>query len=264
MGWAMTIILKPFSVGELCDGCSWEVEDVEVLAEQIARVAVGQAEHVAEILAYAGLAEMVTTNEAVEDAVELLTVNGEEDPFHRDGWMFQVMSWLAAHQSTPGGLIRTPHMILAHKGFDGIQIALDSDSKVVTAVIIFEDKATKNPRSTVREDVWPEFRSIEAGKKQNVLVAEVTSMLKAVPDLDTSSAVQKIIWANAKCYRLSITIENAHATEKGRERLFAGYDEVAPGDRSRRLGETFLIPSLREWMATLAELAIDKARTLRI
>jgi hypothetical protein len=259
----MAIILTPFSVGELCDGCSWAVDNVDVLAEQIARVAVGQAEHVADILAQAGLAEAATTAEAIEDAVELLTVAGGA-PYHRDGWMFQVMSWIAAHRHTPGGLISVPHMILAHKGFDGIQIDLDSDTGAVTAVVVFEDKATENPRAKIREDVWPDFRNLEAGKKQNVLAAQVTTLLKAASHPDPNTAVQKVIWADARRYRVSITIENGHATEEGRAQLFADYDEVAPGDRWRRRGETFLVPNLRDWMATLAELAVSKARVLEV
>lgn len=259
----MAITLTPFKVGELCDGCSWTVEDVDALAEQIARVAVGQAEHVANILAQAGLAEAATTAEAIKGAVTLLTVAGVQ-PYHRDGWMFQVMSWIAAHRHTPGGLIRAPHMILAHKGFDGIQIDLDKNSGAVTAVVVFEDKATENPRDTILSEVWPEFRDIEAGMKQNVLVAEVTSLLKAAPHPDPTMAVQKVIWADARRYRVSITIENDHTTERGRVQLFSGYDKAVPGDRTRRRGETLLVPDLRAWMATLAELVIAKARALEV
>jgi hypothetical protein len=47
----MTISLTPFDCGELCHGNTWSVEDEGVLADQIARVAVGQARHVAKILA---------------------------------------------------------------------------------------------------------------------------------------------------------------------------------------------------------------------
>ncbi|ODS68320.1 MAG: hypothetical protein ABS38_06910 [Acidovorax sp. SCN 68-22] len=256
----MAITLTPFRVGELCEGFSWSVEDVDALAEQIARVAVGQAEHVANILAEVGLAEMPTTVEAIKGAVELLTAVG--DPYHRDGWMFQVMSWIAANQQAIGGLIRAPHMIHADKGFDGIQIELEDGSGEVSGVVIFEDKATENPRNTIRELVWPDFRDLEAGKRQNVLVAEVTTLLKAAPHPNPSAAVQKIIWADARRYRVSVTIENGHAEERGRQRLFADYDEVAPGDRSRRRGETLLVPNLRNWMAALADLAISKARGL--
>lgn len=48
-----------------------------------------------------------------------------EKPWHRDGWMFQVISWIAAHLQNPEDLIAPPHMIHAHKGFDGIHVRVD-------------------------------------------------------------------------------------------------------------------------------------------
>lgn len=258
----MGILLTPFGANSLCEGCTWTVANIDLLADQIARVAVGQAEHVAEILAQAGIATAGTTADAVVGAVELLTAVG--DPYHRDGWMFQVMSWLAAHRRTPGGLIRVPQMILADKGFDGIQIEVDPGSGAVTAVVIFEDKATENPRATIRDYVWPEFQGLEAGKKQNVLVSEVTSLLKANANPNATAAVETIIWAEARRYRVSITVTSANATGSGLASLFSGFDAVAPGSTYRRRGEILVEPNLRPWMQQLAELAISKARGLGV
>nr|WP_165388350.1 hypothetical protein [Sphingomonas populi] len=36
--------------------------------------------------------------------------------------------------------IRAPHMIDAHKGFDGFRMRLDESRQTITAVVIFEDK----------------------------------------------------------------------------------------------------------------------------
>src|SRR5208337_3361298 len=116
----MSIVLTPFEHGALCHGSTWSVEDEDVLADQIARIALGQSRHVQRILAGANFGPPATTANAAIGAVELLTVAGE-DPWHRDGWVFQAMSWIAAYGATPGGIIRSPHMILAHKGFDGLQ-----------------------------------------------------------------------------------------------------------------------------------------------
>ena len=52
---------------------------------------------------------------------------------------------------------------LADKGFDGLQLLLDNENQVVAAAVIFEDKATSNPRATIRDRVWPEFSTIERG-----------------------------------------------------------------------------------------------------
>lgn len=38
----------------------------------------------------------------------MLTVAAGADPYHRDGWIFQVMSWIAAYRATPNSIIRPP------------------------------------------------------------------------------------------------------------------------------------------------------------
>ena len=172
----MPIRLTPFTLGELCSGNSWEVTNEEVLARQIASVALGQSRHVERVLAGAGLGPLPDVPSAATAAIEMLTVDGV-DSSHRDGWMFQVMSWIAAHRADPGGLIRAPQMQLAQKGFDGLQLRLDHDNQVVAAAVIFEDKATSNPRDTIRDQVWPEFSKLEHGKRDNLLTAEVVALL---------------------------------------------------------------------------------------
>ena len=250
----MSIALTPFEHGALCHGSTWTVDDEDMLADQIARVALGQSRHVQKILAGANFGAPPTTANAATGAIALLTVAGE-DPWHRDGWMFQAMSWIAAHRATPGGIIRSPHMILAHKGFDGLQLELDENAGAVTAAVIFEDKATDNPRDTIRNDVWPEFVRLEAGDKENVLTAAVVALLQTQAGVDPDIAIQNIIWKQARHYRLSITVGDAHSTDAGRLRLFRDYDTVAVGAVKRRRGETFHVQNLRQWMHHLAEKA---------
>jgi hypothetical protein len=251
----MPIQLMPFEHGKLCYGNAWTVLDEDALAHQIARVALGQSRHVQKILAGAALGAPPTTQNAAAGAVELLTVAGG-DPWHRDGWMFQVLSWIAANRATPGGVIRAPHMILAHKGFDGLQLEINKQTGDVTAAIIFEDKATDNPRATIRDDVWPEFSAFEAGDRENVLTAEVTALLTTQPGVDPDIAIQNIIWKSVRHYRISITVGDTHADDAGRCRLFKGYDTIASGALKRRRGETFYIRDLRQWMQALADKAI--------
>jgi hypothetical protein len=185
----------------------------------------------------------------------MLTVQGS-DPSHRDGWMFQVMSWIAANRASPGGIISPPQMILAHKGFDGLLIELDMPTGLVFAAVIFEDKATEHPRDRIREEVWPDFRRLEAGDRENVLTAEVAALLRGREGLDVDKAIENIIWKQARHFRVCITVDRSHADEAGRQRLFRDYDVVATGAVSRRRAETFLIADLRAWMARLAERAI--------
>ncbi len=250
----MSINLTPFENGSLCYGNTWVVADQLALAQQIARVALGQSRHVQKILAGASLGAQPTTRNAAAGAIELLTVAKGEDPWHRDGWMFQVLSWVAAHRAAPGGIIRAPHMILAHKGFDGVQLEVEKGK--VKAAIIFEDTATENARTTIREDVWPEFTALEAGDRENVLTAEVTALLATQPNIDPDIAIENVIWNHVRQYRISITVGDSHADETGRRRLFKGYDQVAAGERQRRRGETLHVRDLRKWMQGLADQAI--------
>lgn len=251
----MSIILTPFENGDLCQGNTWAVEDEDMLSDQIARVALGQSRHVQRILAGANLGPPPTTENAATGAINLLTVTGT-DPWHRDGWMFQTMSWIAANRATPGGIIRSPHMILADKGFDGLQLVMDENTNTIVAAVIFEDKATDNPRATIRDEVWPEIEKLEAGDRENLLTAEVTALLQTQPDVDADIAIQNIIWKTAQGYRISITVGDTHNTKAGRLRLFRGYDTIAAGSKRKRQGETFHVQNLRQWMNVLAHKAI--------
>lgn len=253
----MPITLTAFNVQTEWEGCTWSVPSVDDLANAIAIVAVGQAFHVAEVLHQAGFAALPTTKGAVKGAVKLLTSTG--NIVHRDGWMFQVMSWFAAQLRTPGGLLNTPQMIHAHKGLDGLQVILDATSKVA-AVVIFEDKATENPRSTVRDKVWPEFLEFESGENEHLITAEVTQLLKGAGHPSPQDAVADLMWSNVRRYRLSITAEDSTALSQSK--LFKGYQANVSGDIERRRAEVFEIVDLRKWMDSLANLAIQKAEAL--
>jgi hypothetical protein len=253
----MTVVLTNFADGDLCQGCAWSINDVEELAKHVARVALGQSRHVAKILAGLNNSPPPATGAARTAAIKLLTVPENTDPWHRDGWIFQTMSWLVATQANPSALTRAPHMILAHKGFDGLQLELDVTAGRITAAVIFEDKATSNPRQTITSEVWPEFRLLEGGDRENVLTADVSSLLGTRPDIDPDKAIESIIWKQARRYRLTITVSETHTTANGRKQLFKGYDEIASGDVLRRRGEIFHVEQLRPWMKSFAAKAIS-------
>jgi hypothetical protein len=259
----MSITLTPVVDGALCHGSSWTVPDEAVLAEQIARIALGQSLHVERILAGANLQDPPTFETAKPGAIALLTANNPDQPWHRDGWMFQAMSWIAAHRATPGALIHAPHMIAAHKGFDGLQLDLDAAGQSVTAAVLFEDKATDHPRDTIRDEVWPELRELETGNRDNLLIAEVVTLLGTRLALDPYAAIQNIVWKQAKRYRVCVTVDQGHCDADGRLRLFSGYDLAAEGDIMRRRGETLLVANLRPWMAALAAQAVARVQGMK-
>jgi hypothetical protein len=262
----MTITLTASNHEDLCHGWSWEIEDEDVLAERVARIALGQQRHVARILAGAGINSRTTTPDHIAGAKKLLTVEVGDEPWHRDGWLFQAISWIAAHQNAHGAITRVPHMLKAHKGFDGLQLVLGADGKSVVAVVVFEDKATSDAKGTIRKKVWPGIVSLEAGERIAELTHETSAMLESqqhvYPDLDIDSAIENILWKDARRYRVSITIDDAAVSHDARAALFRKFDSKAPGAVERRRAETMHVARLRDWMEAFAQRAIGFLATV--
>lgn len=148
-----------------------------------------------------------------------------------------------------------------------MQLRLDSAEENIVAVIIFEDKATANPRKKVTGDVWNGFKALERGERMPELIQETGAILEAhqkrFPDLDIDAAVEAIIWQEARHYRVAVTVGDAHDDDDEREALFQGFDKVAPGGRERRQAETMNIPGLRKWMSQFAAKTIKKIEAWR-
>jgi hypothetical protein len=237
----------------LCRGHCWHISDEDELARCVARVLVGHSRHAERIISGLPAKDPRIDAEAVKNAKVVISLADDEDPWHRDGLVFQIISWIAARKRAGDGTItRTPHLIRAHKGFDGVQIEVDFTSASVSSVILFEDKATINPRETIRDDVWPELKKIEQGDRRNEVIQEVSSLLlQASGRVDYDAAIESLFWKDARGYRVSITVGNTHATPAARKRLFKDYDTIVGGadDCHRRGAETFFIEDLRPWMA---------------
>lgn len=252
----MSLTLASVDHGDLCHGWSWAVADEGVLAEHVARIVLGQFRHVAKILQGAGVPGPIANVEQAHAAIAQLTLGAGEDPWQRDGWIFQAISWVAAHQAPSAALTRAPHIRKSDKGFDGLQLELNDDGTAITAVVVFEDKATDNARDTIRDDVWPGIVKLEKGERLNELTHEVSAMLDARaladPEFDLDSAIANTLWQEARRYRVSITVGDTHNSEAARAGLFKGFDETAPGAVMRRRADTIYMPALRSWMASFS------------
>jgi len=253
----MALTLKAVNHGDLCHGWTWEINDEDQLVDDVARVAMGQFRHVARILAGLGARAAPTSAEHVADAMKKLTVEEDSDPWHRDGWLFQTISWIAAHHNKGSAIIRAPHIRKADHGFDGLQLELSEDGTSISAMVIFEDKATTSPRQTIVGKVWPELLGMEAGERITELTHEAAALLEtqlgADTDFDIAAAVGEILWKEARRYRVSITVSDEHEAEEARAALFKGFNKKVGGDVVRRRAETILIPDMRDWMAEFAE-----------
>lgn len=256
----MPISISPVEEKGCWSGSTWTIDNEDELAEMIARVAIGQSRTVERILRTTGDLPAGYPTGGFEGARKLLTVGTGDKTYHRDGWVFQVISWIAAHRFDENALIRSPQMIKADKGLDGLIIEFDDDG--IAQVVICEEKATEHPRQKVKSQVWPEFEHFETGARDNELIASVTSLLEKSDDSDPDQTVADILWKEKRAYRVAVTVGEKHASLKGRKRLFKGYEGKVSGDTERRRAETLVLDDVREWLDGIAEqahAAINKA-----
>lgn len=177
--------------------------------------------------------------------------------------LFQAISWVAAHKASGAGksIFSLPHQIPAHKGFDGLQVELDNKEKL-SGLIIFEDKATDNPRSTITQDVWPELDLLHKDKRQTELMQETTALLQRAKVDDPDEIIEGIVWKQIRRFRVSITGAAGHDSEPKLSDLFKGYDGVVPGkDVSLRRAEVICLGDLRPWMQKFAKRVRDAIDT---
>lgn len=250
----MPISLIPIEDKGSWSGSTWVVNDEDDLAEKIAFVALGQSRSVERILHAMDAAPAGHPTGGFAGARGLLTVEDGADPYHRDGWVFQVISWIASHCKDDEALIRAPQMIKADKGLDGLIIEFEDDE--IARVVICEEKATDNARTHIRDAVWVEFADFETGRRDNELVATVSAMLERSGDADPDKTIADILWHNTRAYRVAVTVGDTHSTDSGRKRLFKGYDEVVSGGVTRRRAETLHLKDVRNWISAIAAKSI--------
>jgi hypothetical protein len=259
----MSLKLTPIVHGDLCHGWRWSVEDIDLLAERVARVAMGQYRHVSQILEGLNVSPPTGGKDHAENAKRKMKVAVNGDTWQRDGWIFQIISWIAASlQKNDNTVLKAPHIFHAHKGFDGMELVISKDSTSIVAVVIFEDKATEDPRGTLYDDVFPAIVDFEKGERISELTHEATGLLEAqqisFPGLNIDNAIDTIFWQEARSYRISITTGKTHNEDDGRERLFKGYDIATTGAIGRRRAETMHFDNLRKWMDGFAALILSK------
>ena len=193
-----------------------------------------------------------------QGARRLLTVTNDHSAFHRDGWVFQVISWVAAHlqgaQAEDKTLIRPPQMIHAQKGQDGLVIEYADDN--IARVVICEDKATNSPRERFRTEVLPDFDHYETGARDNELIAGVTSVLGGNNIDNADQIVANILWDDQRAYRVAVTVPPSHTSIPAQKGLFEGFEDSVQGDVNRRRVELMPLSCLRPWLNALADKAL--------
>lgn len=227
-----------------CRGFSFSITDEEALAQAVALVLVQEYTLASSLVAAAANVEpdVALDKDDINDIVERRL--RPRDDYHRDGFLFQLIMWLAAHLDRGAeDVVALPHSQAAGKGQDSL--VLHCADNAITAISICEDKATENPRATVRDDVWPEIKDYEGGGRRDELRSNIiaTLGLSGIPKDKAVALVRRISWDQLRRYRVRVTLEQPRTAK-----LFKGFDEIVAGNPDRRRGETVHIPNLRQWM----------------
>ena len=238
----------------------YEVVDKQLLAEWIAIMVLGHYGHIYRIIEKLAPLEVPSNNALIDYILTKLNVPVDNDVLieHRDGWLFQMMSWIALniklHADYPNCTIHmvAPHDAPAKHGIDGLAMVVTADNQI-GKIIITEDKCTTDPRTLVKNKVLPEFLDFENNKYDNKLTSELTQLVNPATHPDQYIALYPS-FANHRnwTYRIGITREKCHDSDKGRKRLFKDYDEAVGGNVDRRKGASINLPDMRAWMQDLS------------
>jgi hypothetical protein len=258
--------IEPCKVNEHCVGLRWEVADAEYLASVVAIVAMGQAMHAAQIIVDLMPAAPAINDAALRDDAKLrLSVKGDTSEaqdasrWHRDGLIFEAISWIAARQAASGEvLLKDPHISATTQGLDGLMIELDEEGTAITRATIFEDKCSGDPRRKFRDEVLPAFALYHKNKRASDLVAAAATLIAAkLSGTAATQAAARVLDLRYRAYRAGLTIDAGGDTEKGRAALFKDYETLDKIADNQRIGATFVTTAeLRNWFAALAEQAI--------
>jgi hypothetical protein len=178
---------------------------------------------------------------------------------HRDGWLFQFVSWIVCFQQNPDLVVRNPQPRPADKGFDGLAIYLENSS--VQHLLISEDKATNNPRKKILEEVFPEFDRHENGERDNELRAEIATLLEQRSDIDLDGMMESADWLTNKRYRASVATSRRKVGP--RTDIFADYEDHVIGDQERRYANLYIHDDLRSFFHDLSKRIVTHLEALR-
>lgn len=182
--------------------------------------------------------------------------------WHRDGLLFQHISWIVARQAIPDGYMTSPHVRQADKGFDGFIIELDESRERIERVVLCEDKASEDPRPLIRKSVWPEIKSIINGDRDDEILADLTTLLKGIPAIDTESAVDEMFWEDARHFRVSVATGEDKRKSKRFVHIVKGFDDVVTGTIEKRVAGVLPFDDVRIGLNLLAQEVIAKVEDI--
>ena len=243
-------------------GFVWSIPDVSIVARLIAVVLLGQAQHAARIIAALEPATPAFLHAVlIADAKRQMKIEGDDEDtrqarrVHRDGFLFECISWIAARQEAGNrSFLKDPHIDATSHGLDGLIVELHPTDPVVRRATICEDKCTARPRKLFREQVMVTFGEHHANKRARDLVANAAAIIRE-SGIDGTAAVvaaAAVLEASVRCYRAALT--TGSLTQARRGTLFRGYGDLDGITQAQRVGATLeLDGDLRDWFQALAD-----------
>ncbi|WP_333822944.1 hypothetical protein [Pinisolibacter sp.] len=264
----MTLIVQPTAMLPQCLGSVWMVADADALAEVCAQILIGRALHAARILAGvhpAGTPPIVSA--ALKEKLRL-ELHPQTDPkiWHRDGLLFEIISWVAARlTSTVNDAISDPHLKATNQGTDCVRVTIDPVARAITRATVYEYKCTTNWRQLFSQDVLAAFQEYVSGARDNQLAQTATTLLIGLgftPE-ERAAAYDELIRARPLAFQASLTVAPSGFSAAQRLALFAGYDAI-DGDVAIRGGNTMPLDDVRGWFAAFSAQVWAKIEVLDV
>jgi len=241
------------------------INDEDKLAEYVGRIVLGHYFHVKKIVNSLSSNPPFADRNDIELAITRLKKDGkaEYDIEKRDGWIFQMISWLSLFNKNAGRRFycQQPHDAPAQHGLDGVGLLIN-DKLEIEAITITEDKCTENHRVVIPK-IWEEFEQFERGEYNNKLVSRISAMIENVDggrvlEANSNNIYKKSLWQ----YRVAINRNDTYQEQKKRMKLFKGYDDCVTGSAPhRRFASTLYQDNIRAWMEQFCEKVIKFLET---
>lgn len=183
---------------------------------------------------------------------------------HRDGLLFQHISWIAARLQYPTAEATPPHVRKADKGFDGVLVDVDIANIQLSRVVLCEDKASISPRGLVTASIWPDIKSIIAGNRDIEVLDAITPLLSSLQEEDRELAISRLVWERARHFRVALTAGEDQVKDGAYNHLFDGFDDNAGGEVTARLAEVMPMKDVRKYLDDLAAEVVAKIQTMAV
>ncbi|MFJ4397316.1 hypothetical protein [Pseudomonas sp. NPDC089396] len=260
-----------------CTFSEWEIDPLQkgMLVEIVAYLYLRQEENAQRVISRIATRKVEPFGNVVANVINKLEVFSSADSsktpeqiknsrIHRDGLLFQHISWVVTRLSVPNGVMTSPHVRQADKGFDGFVLELDQKKEKVESIIISEDKASANPRGLITSKVWPELKQIIDGDRDDEILAELVTLLKGVGGVSTESAIGRVVWEEARRFRVCVaTGENIRDSVTGSfEKLMNGFSDTVSGAMSSRTGGVLAFNDVRDGLDEFARAVVKKVKEI--